>query len=430
MEINPSWLQAFRHLTAEFGQRFPEATGFAAISISDDDMEPALEQVRRHSAMAREQADVYLRNSIPLVMAAGDRPGGVVGFAEYIRSIGEQIRVCTGASEERDEALKAIQENKQAGALIDAFTAWHAAALGVLPVLTKRVGKISIPVNELGQLQALSEEWTGGDEGDSMSLGYQDGQYVRFVETAEDRKRRMDRLNELTAVVEGACVVEPLQFPDRLSDLGEKLIKLPPTGAFAAAAMAGQSRILLCEDAVMRRLAREGFGARGVWLQAALFDALQAGAMSVNAYADSVVYLAHYRHAYVSVHGPVLLSVFERDDSRDLFQLEVLCSFIGDEHAESRSHTAIVAEFINAIWEISQPFVVADEFPADSKTRKATNLVIRALLEKRREGDWARWGARLYRRLNTIPGQYLLRWCEENFLPVGQLLALVRQNED
>ena len=53
--------------------------------------------------------------------------------------------------------------------------------------------------------------------------------------------------------------------------------------------------------------------------------------MSFSSYADSVVYLAHYRHGYVSVSGPVLLSVFERDNSRDLFQLEILCSFVGDE---------------------------------------------------------------------------------------------------
>ena len=429
-EIKPSWLQAFHHLIAGFGQRFPEATGFAKINISDDDIEPALEQVRRHSAMAREQADVYLRNNLPLVMAAGNRPGGVVGFGEYISSIGEQIRVCTGAAEEREEALEIIQKNGQAGALVDAFTAWHAAALGVLPVLTERVGKISIPANELAQLRALGEEWTGGDEGDSMSLMYRDGQYMRFVETAEDRRRRKDRLHELVAVVEGSCVVEPLQFPDRLSELGEKLTRLPPTGAFAAAAMAGQSRMLVCEDIVMRRLARDGFGAKGVWLQAVLFDAAQAGAMSVNAYADSVVYLAHFRHAYVSVSGQVLLSVFERDGSRDFSQLEVLCSFIGDENAESHSHTAIAAEFVNAIWAMSQPLVVADEFPADSKTRKATNLIIRALLEKRREGDWARWAAQLYRNLDTMPRQYLLRWCEENFLLVGQLLASLGRKED
>ena len=324
-EIKPWWLQAFHHLTGEFGQRFPEARGFATVTIADDDIEPALEQVRRISAMAREQADVYLRNNIPLVMAAGHRPGGVVAFAQYVSSVGEQVRVCSGASEERDEALTFIQNNERAGAVIDAFTAWHAAALGALPVLTERLGKIAIPANELSQLLAMREECFGAEEGDSMSLDYRDGQYVRFIESADDRKNRMGQVNELITAVEESCSVEPVQLPDRLSELGEKLIRLPPTGAFAAAVMAGQSRLLLCEDFVMRRLARDGFGVKAVWLQTVLSSAEQAGTMSFSSYADSVVYLAHYRHGYVSVSGPVLLLVFERDNSRDLFQLEILC---------------------------------------------------------------------------------------------------------
>ena len=429
-EIKPGWLQAFHHLTGDFGQRFPEAKGFATVTMEDDDIEPALEQIRRHSAMAREQADFYLRTNIPLVMAAGDRPGGVVGFAQYVSSLGEQVRVCTGAAEERDRARELIRANERRGAVIDAFTAWHVAALGVLPVLTERLGQITIPANEFNRLEAMREQWVGDDSNESMSMDYRDGEYVGIVETAEDRKRRLDHVNELIAVVECSCVVEPLQFPDRFSELGEKLVRLPPSGAFAAAVMAGGSRLILCEDFVMRRLAREGFGANGVWIQAALFDAEQAGSMSFTAYADAVVYLAHFRHSYVSISAPVLLSVFERDISRDLFQLEILCSYVGDEKAEMQSHTTIVVEFINTIWANARPLIVADEFPVDSKTRKGTNLVIRALLEERREEDWASWAAALYRGLGTLPRRYLLRWCEDKFLPVSQLLNALRQDVD
>ncbi len=402
-EIKPRWLQAFHHLTSDFGQRFPEAKGFAAVTIADDDIEPALEQIRRNSAMAREQADFYLRNNIPLVMAAGDRPGGIVAFAQYISSLGEQVRVCTGTADERDRALELIRENERRGAVIDAFTAWHAAALGVLPVLRERLGQIAIPANELTRLSAMTEQVVEGGNDETMTMGYQDGEYFGFVETPEDRERRLDHVIKLIQAVESSCTVEPLQFPDRFSELGEKLVRLPPSGAFASAVIAGSSRLLLCEDFVMRRLAQQGFGANGVWIQAVLFDAEQAGTISFTAYADAVVYLAHFRHSYVSVSAPVLLSVFERDISRDLVQLEVLCSFVGDANAEMLSHTAIVAEFINTIWANAQPLIVADEFPVDSKTRKGTNLVIRALLEERRSEDWANWAAALYRGLGTLP---------------------------
>ena len=228
--IKPGWLQAFHHLTRDFGQRFPEAKGFAAVTIADDDIEPALKQIRRHSAMAREQADFYLRNNIPLVMASGDRPGGAVAFAQYVSSLGEQVRVCTGAAQERERALELIRENECRGAVIDAFTAWHAAALGVLPVLTERLGQIAIPANELNRLEAMREQWVGADNEESMSMDYRDGEYVGVVETAADRRRRLAHVNELIAAVECSCEVEPLQFPDRFSELGEKLVRLPPNG--------------------------------------------------------------------------------------------------------------------------------------------------------------------------------------------------------
>ena len=44
-EIKPRWLQAFHYLTVSFGQRFPDAAGFASLTIVDDDIGPVLEQV-------------------------------------------------------------------------------------------------------------------------------------------------------------------------------------------------------------------------------------------------------------------------------------------------------------------------------------------------------------------------------------------------
>ena len=45
-EVKPRWLQAFHHLTKSYAQRFPTSTQFASLPLSEDDVEPALEQVR------------------------------------------------------------------------------------------------------------------------------------------------------------------------------------------------------------------------------------------------------------------------------------------------------------------------------------------------------------------------------------------------
>ena len=429
-EVKPCWLQAFHHLTGSFGQRFPEARGFASLTIVDDDIGPALEQVRRHSAMARQQADVYLQHNIPLIVAAGDRPGGALSFAQYLCSIGEDVKVCIGTADERSEALTVIQEHGRRGAVVDGFTAWHAAVLGALPVLEERLGPLAIPAHELSWLREMIEERLDVGEGDSMSLDYRDGQYIRFVETSSERAERRKAVQALVAAIEEHCSVEPVQLPDNFSEVGEKLVRVPPPGAFNVGVMAGRNRVLVSDDLVIRQWSREGFSAKGTWIQAVLFSAEQAGTMSIDAYAEAVVYLAANRHGYVTVNAPVLFSVFERDQSRDLVQLEALCVYVGGQNAELESNARIVAEFVNTIWANALPIVWADDFPIDSKTRKATNLMLRTLILERREGEWTRWAASLYHGLGTMPRRFLLRWCEENFFSVGQLLSALRRDAE
>ena len=79
-------------------------------------------------------------------------------------------------------------------------------------------------------------------------------------------------------------------------------------------------------------------------------SAVQDATMSPNAYSDAVVYLAAHRHGHVSLRVQVLLSAFERDESPELFKLQALCTYIGHTGADIKSHTALGAEFINALW--------------------------------------------------------------------------------
>ena len=425
-DLKPWWLQALHHLIANFEQMFPEAQGFASLTLADGDIEPVLEQVRRLSEIARQQADGYIQHNIPLVTAAGVRPGGAVAFAQYLASEGEQVKVCTGTQDERDEALRVIQENGRKGAVLDAFTAWHAAILGVLPVLEEVLGPLAIPSLELHRLGELTEDHADVGNGDSMSLDYRDGQYIRSVETSEDRAKRLSAARSLIETIEKHCSVEPVQLPDNLSDLGEQLIHIPPEGAFSVGIMAGDARILVSEDIAIRHYSQEAFRTKGVWIQAVLFYAMQAGKMSAESYADAVVYLAAHRHGHVFVCVPDLLSIFERDESQDLEQSESLYAYVGGENAELQSNTRIAAGFINIIWANAQPIILAENFPIDAKTLKVTNLMFHTLILAKRNGEWARWAASLYQMLAPKPRGYLLHWCEENFLPVRQIFASLK----
>ena len=74
-EVKPRWLQALHYLSKDFGRRFPDAHGFFSIPIAEGEIEPVLEQVRRHGEASTRQANLYLVHDLPIALAAGDRPG-------------------------------------------------------------------------------------------------------------------------------------------------------------------------------------------------------------------------------------------------------------------------------------------------------------------------------------------------------------------
>ncbi len=407
--VKPRWLQAFHHLSRNFGRRFPDARGFASVPIAEGEIEPVLEQVRRLSEAARSQANLYLIDKIPIAFIVGDRRGGSIAFVQYLISIGEGMRVCYGTEDERADALALIEDNGCSGAVLDGFTAWRAAELGVFPVLKEQLGLLVIPANEFGRLKQMLDDPVGEANEETMSLTYQDGQYIRQIMTPEERAGHLDLIESRLAAIQEACTVEPVVIPDDLSEVGETLLGFPSGDAIAPAVIAGQDRLLLCEDLTMRQWAGLAFGTKGVWLQAVLLSAQQAETMTLSDYSEALVHFAAYRDDYVSISTPVLLSAFERDTSNELVHLQALCAYIGTKTAEPVSHIRLAADFINAIW--------ANKRLNDLKVQTATNIVMGALLARKRGEEWANWAGGLLLKLRGNPRVYFTTtWCQESLV--------------
>ena len=416
-EVKPFWLQAFHHLIRTFGQQFPDALGITSVPIKEDNIEPALDLVRRYSEEKRERADLYLVNNLPIAFVSGGERGDSISFAEYLVTIGEEVRVCYGSEDERSAALDLIDDHNQSGAVLDGLTAWYAAALDILPVLSELLGSLSIPTSEIQWLDSMVEEMEVMASTESMTLAYTDGKYVRDVRTVEEQTENLALVKSRIKAIKEACTVEPLVIPDNLSEHGEALVRSPSGNALGPAILAGKERILLSEDMFMRRLANEVFDARGVWLQAVLLSALRSKKMNLDVYSDALVYLTAFRHGYVSLDTPVLHSIFERDTGNDLHRLESLCAYVGNENAEPVSHIRIAAGFINDIR--------AKGMSSDFRINKATNLIFRSLLYRHRGENWADWAALLIAFLDEEPRIALQKWCKGHFLPFSDILKVL-----
>ncbi len=404
-EVKPRWLQALHYLGNDFGRRFPDADGFFSIPIAEADIEPVLEQVRRHSEAANRRADLYLIDGFPIALAAGKTPGGAIAFADYLASIGKDLRVCYGTKDEFSDALTLIGHNRRSGAVLDAATAWFAAGLGVFPILEERLGPLAIPRSEFGRIQEMVAHLGSVHDGETMTVTYRDGQYVQHVITPEVQALRIEEFQSRLAAIEEACTVESVVIPDELSDFGDRLLKAPFRNAFVPAVVARGHRLLLDEDMVMRQWADRAFGTKGVWLQPVLFSALQAGTMDWKDYCEALVQLAACRHGYVFTSTQVLLSVFEDDMSTELVKLQAVCNYVGTPNADNISLIKSVAEFINAIWSAAST--------TDVRVETATNLVLRALLVRDGAEVDAERTQELAKKLGDVPGTYFASWLSE-----------------
>lgn len=408
-EIKPRWLQAFDHMSMNFGQRFPEARGFASVSMPKDDIEPVLELVRLKSEeshqTANELANLYLVNNIPLAILANYMPGGNIALVEHLISNGEDLRVCIGSNDEVNEGLDLIKSNNHSGAVLDALTAWCAAYLGVLSFLEDQLGSLAIPATEFYYLQSMLDDSIGGDDKEMMSITYRGGKYYRDIITPEDHALQRDIMKSRIETIREVCDVEPVVIPDNLSDVGKQFMEPPFSDAVSPAIITGQDRLLLCNDMAMRQLARSVFGTKSVWIQVVLWSALREGTMSIDDYGDALVKLAHNRHGFVQVSAPVLLSVFLRDKTNDLVDIQALCNYLGGENAEPSSNIMVAAQFINTLW-----FNCSTD---ENKVKTATQVMLRALLtkENKKQDQYVTGLATL---LNQQPKKYLLKWCRDN----------------
>ena len=412
--MKPRWLQAFHYLGKDFGRRFPDAQGFTNIPMPEGDIEPALEQVRRHSEAWSRRAEIYIVKGIPIALAGGDWPGGAIALADFLTSIGEDLRVCYGTEAELSEAHTLIRLNRRSGGVLDAVTAWFAAGLDVLAILRERLGPLAIPRSEFARIQELAVRYGGAPEIETMTLMYQDGQYVGRTITPEDHARRLEEYQSRLAAIEEACAVKSVVIPDDLPESGDELLKVPFGDAFIPAVIARQQKLLLSEDVMMRQVADRVFGTKGVWLQAVLASAVQAETMDWEDYCEAVVQLAAHRHGHVFVGPEVLLTVFERDASEELVKLEALCAYVGSANAEPDAQVELVAVVINAIW-------TADSF-ARPKVATATNVLLRAFFlhvdpERRRDLAQA-----LAEKLSEAPATHLTNWLGHGSTPSGSAM--------
>jgi hypothetical protein len=113
----------------------------------------------------------------------------------------------------------------------------------------------------------------------------------------------------------------------------------------------GSGRLLLCEDQLLRTLARLDFDVAGTWLQPVLMRALARKVITVAEYRDAIVHLIDARIEFISVSPELLVSAVTGTTGHAIpSAFERLASRLGGKKADMQSHFTVAIGATIRIW--------------------------------------------------------------------------------
>lgn len=411
-EIKHKFLHALHDVMENFETRFPDAEGFYSVTAPEGDIQPVLDQIRKASEGHRRLADIYLSKNVPLNMIAERQGGDTIGFAEYVRSLGEDIRTCIGMEAERLGARSVIASNRASGAVLDTYAAWTISTMGAFDVVRSVFGNLTVPVSVISELMHLAQkhEHTGQP---SMTVGWRNGAFFRQEHTEEDITARRNFILEQIQNIEEACHVKPATAPDNPTEIASVATETFGAHVIDAANLAAEGYVLISEDMYFRQWAEAATSAKGVWLQTVFAYARETGMIDRKHYSALLVKLAWRRHSHLAVDAQDLFDAYEADATENLLNFKSLAHFIGNKNAEMKSHLIVAIAFLERIW-------VDRSVETTLKKMKATGSLLDTLI--RHTGvNWALALALITTSSGRTLQHYINGWVEGHFLSLEDL---------
>lgn len=411
-ELKSKYLHVLHVVMNEFEKRFPMANGLWKVSIEDGNIQPILDLIREQAEARREHVQrIYVQQHAPLALAAPILGTDVISLAHYIRRLGLNIVTNVGRLQERDEGISLATTHRRRGVVLDLYTAWVAAEMQALELLRTWFGTVTVAQSSVDKIDDLIFQERSGLGHKMMTVGWEDGQFVRQDITDDYIRAQIDALQSIKAQILLHCEIAPAVFPDEMSELATYVSTKLDAHALDPVFLAKSRNVpLLSDDLFLRQLA-SGIGvSEGFWLQAVFGAMERAVALDRKTAVRFVVQLAAWRHYNTWLDGELLVDVLRACSGSDLSSFRAVSEFIGGPEADMWSHTVVVIIFLTKVWETEET--------ATLTRYQATSAILESLLRGR--GDQtAVWLALIWLCADEETGltDYLGQWAYGHFLP-------------
>jgi cellulose synthase operon protein C len=415
--LTSKYLHVLRLLMNQFQIRYPGSEGIRRLDMVDGKITPLLDLVRNHSDAIREGVfDLYVNKKLPLALVGRALGGDEMWLAQLIREFRLNIETCSGAPAETAAALALMTESRGAGAVLDAYTAWVCADMGVLEGMRSWFGSLFLSqsvVDKIDQLIASEQVATGRK---ALSLSWLDGQIFRHVKDGDSVQRYDTALAALKEELLLHCEIVSVAMPDDIDEATADAMRKFGSEPFEAIYVAAErNALLISEDTRYRLLALACAKVRGGWIQSFLTAAQRQGELSRTAYVRNVVRLAHLHHNLVQIDDAFLIELFETEPDPDLIAFRAVCRFLGGASAAMWGHCAIVAAFLRHQWSKKE---------RDPRLQLASSIILGALLRERE--DWPLWLSLVALTCPASVSHYIAEWSFGHFLPLSPISDATR----
>jgi hypothetical protein len=378
----------------------------------DGKITPLLDWIRNRSDAVREGVfDLYVNKKLPLVLVGRALGGDQMWLAQRIREFRLNIETCSGATAETAAALALMTESRGAGAVLDAYTAWVCADMGLLEGMRSWFGSLFLSQSVIDKIDELiaSEQAAPGRE--ALSLSWLDGQFFRHVKDGDSVQRNVAALTSLKEELLLHCEIVSVAMPDDIDDAIAAAMRKFGSEPFEAIYVAAErNAVLISEDMHYRTLALACAKVRGGWIQSFLIAAQRQGKLPSTDRVRNVVRLAQLHHNLVQIDNAFLIGLFEREPDPDLIAFRAVCRFLGGSSAAMWGHCAIATAFLQSQWSKKE---------RDPRLALASSIILGALLRERE--DWPLWLSLVSL---TCPGsvsRYIAEWSFGHFLPLAPI---------
>jgi transcription elongation GreA/GreB family factor/predicted nucleic acid-binding protein len=309
-EIQNKYVRALQEVLEDFPLRFPDHQGLHRVHVEGDDITPMLSVSEEHFQRVEFVQRAYDNREIPLGVFA--RLIGRSSSEVWIGRVQQESGIHAAAGSHGEQVTHQQLLSDTDDVAVDLTCLLTLRLLDRLDLLKKRFTHIFVAQALKDQLFEDIRRQKQFSRKYGVLLRHE-GRYIFQEIPSEIAERQTRFLEDVYAFVNEACTVVPL--PELLtlshttSEQIEESIGLEP---LASVFVAKEKNIVLyCDDAILRRMAFQMYGVKGVWTRAVIQDSFDRGLLAPEQYHEAIAGLVWANYHFVQLSIDTLKHVLQ-----------------------------------------------------------------------------------------------------------------------